>query len=38
MQEAFVAFRDLVQTNDIDEVKNVSKSLYDKGLISKHVR
>ncbi|CAD18882.1 Transcription initiation factor TFIID subunit 8 [Caenorhabditis elegans] len=36
MQEAFVAFRDLVQTNDIDEVKNVSKSLYDKGLISKH--
>uniref|UniRef100_A0A1I7UFN0 Transcription initiation factor TFIID subunit 8 n=1 Tax=Caenorhabditis tropicalis TaxID=1561998 RepID=A0A1I7UFN0_9PELO len=36
MQEAFIAFRDLLGTKEIEEVKNVGKTLYNKGLISEH--
>ena len=38
MEEAFIAFRDLLQTKDIEEVENVGKMLFNKGLINKHVR
>ncbi|KAF1763708.1 hypothetical protein GCK72_003653 [Caenorhabditis remanei] len=36
MEEAFIAFRDLLQTKDIEEVENVGKMLFNKGLINKH--
>lgn len=36
MQEAFVAFRDLLGTKDIEEEKNLSKTLFEKGLINEH--
>ncbi|CAL2031051.1 unnamed protein product [Caenorhabditis brenneri] len=36
MQEAFTAFRDLLGTKEIEEVKNVPQKLFDKGLINEH--
>ncbi|ULU03541.1 hypothetical protein L3Y34_016793 [Caenorhabditis briggsae] len=38
MQEAFIAFRDLLNTNDIEEAKNIEKSLFNKGLINQHLQ